>query len=108
MIEFSVFQKTARVDCDGLPPLVPLETIAYEGHCQIVGFSNKIFGGKKSKDYCSDLLFCPTWSELLDQALLSQKSTLDKHHVFLEGIYKLQNYKMGNIKIQVLRLQLGS
>ena len=86
-IEFSVFQNTARINEDGLPPMVPLDTIAFEGFCIIEAKADKFWGGESSKNYVSPLLFCPTWGELIKIAENQIKATKDESHYFLESIF---------------------
>lgn len=40
---YSVFQDTERREADGLPPIVPFDTIAFEGEC-IVYVERIVFG----------------------------------------------------------------
>lgn len=108
-VVFSVFQETQRVDGDGLPPIVPLDTIAFEGFCIIEAKVNDYFQSKGSKNYTSPLLFCPTWGELLKIAELQIKATKDISHCYLESVKPTgEKRNMGNFEATVLRFFMGS
>lgn len=108
-IIFSVFQKTKRVDSDGLPPIVPLDTIAFEGFCIVQAQGDVHWHGKNSKNYESPLLFCPTWGELLKVAEAQAKATKDRSHVYLEDVVERgEKRNMGSFEASIVQLFLGS
>ena len=96
---YSVFQDTERREADGLPPIVPFDTIAFEGECIVYVEKDSFWGGNDSRDYFSPVLFCPTWGELFKIADESMKTTGDFHHCFFEGYRKSDNLAVKHIPI---------
>lgn len=83
-----------------------LNEIAVHGKIRLVEMAEKFWGGKKSKDYKSEILENPTWLDITVCANEMIRTTRDTHHCFLEGIRKaisqnekdvvIYNFSMGS------------
>jgi hypothetical protein len=67
-------------------PIDNLDDVAVKGNVVLIGQADEFWGGKESKDYRSPVLKNPTWLEVAIHANEMIKTTLDEHHVFLEGL----------------------
>lgn len=81
-----------------------LDVIAFEGQCRVFAEGSGFFGGKKSRDYLSEVLISPTWAEVFIHSLKSQLNTLDFSHSYFEGFRECGEAD----GVKILRLQLGS
>jgi len=81
-----------------------LDAVAFEGRCRIFAEGSGFFGGKKSRDYLSEVLESPTWAEVFIHSLKSQLNTLDFSHSYFEGVRECGESE----GVTILRLQLGS
>jgi hypothetical protein len=73
-----------------------VDKVAVEGKVVLVGFADDFWGGKKSKNYHSEVLINPTWLEVAVRANEMIRVTRDTHHSFLEGLDKpIMNMDVG-------------
>ncbi len=70
-------------------PIDNLDEVAVKGKVVLVSAADSCWGGKKSKDYRSDVLESPTWLQACVYANAMIRSVRDTHHVFFEGLDKI-------------------
>ncbi len=80
-----VIYSAYKTDPDDIP-INNLNEIAIAGRVQFKANRDELYGGKSSKEWISPILQDPTWLDLCEQADSMIKTTLDEHHVFLEGV----------------------
>jgi hypothetical protein len=74
------------------------------GRVRVEADADEFWGGKDSKPYRSKVMTNPTWADVMNCAEEQIEKTLDRQHVFVEGIEFLR--KDGDVT--VIRLSLGS
>lgn len=94
---------------EGDLPIDNLDEVAVPGKVIFLAEPEPAFGGDKSKKYESPIVENATWLELCLHANRMLKTTRDRHHVYLEGVYKDQEATgMRADGVAVYRFDMGS
>lgn len=68
-------------------PIDNLDEVAVKGKVVLIASADEFWGGKKAKDYTSDVLVDPTWLEVAVCANKMIVKVRDTHHCFLEDLH---------------------
>lgn len=101
LVDYSAY--TTRGEDD--EPIDNLDEVAIKGQIVVFAEEDGFYGGKKSKSYVSPVLTDPTWLTLSLHANRAIVATNDHHHVFFEGVDKVEeeDLKVYREHIEALR-----
>lgn len=85
-----------------------LDAVALKGTVRLLGFADEFWGGKRSKDYRSEVMTDPTWLQCCVAADAMIRTTRDQRHAFLEGFDKLPPVKRTEQGVTLYEFVMGS